>query len=295
MKRILLAVFAATLFASCSNPDRNRVRIEDGGNNVSIQPNANVAGGFDVNKLANIVKQSTNPAKLEDAINTPANGITNLDLDNDGNIDYLKVTEAEDNRLRVLDDVDSTQSVTVATIKVTPNPDNSTANLNINSNPDYAGSYYQYHSSFGLTDFLLLSYLMRPHPYYVPMYHYGYYPRTYVRTRIVTTRSNGYASSRNPIYRATPAYRSSIGSASRSQRSFSPRSGSSSYRSSGFGSSRSSSPSYSSPSRSYSSGSSRSFGSSSRSSFGSSRSSSFGSSSRSRSFGGSRSSFGRRR
>jgi len=288
MKKILLAAFAATLFASCSNPDRNRVRIEDGGNDVSIKPNANVAGGFDVNKLANLVRQSTNPAKLEDAINTPSNGITNLDLDNDGNIDYLKVTEADDNRLRVLDDVDSTQSVTVATIKVTPNPDNTTANLNINSNPDYAGSYYQYHASFGLTDFLLLSYLMRPHPYYVPMYHYGYYPRTYVRTRIVTTRSNGYASSRNPIYRATPAYRSSIGSASRSQRSFSPRSSSSSgYRSSGFGSSRSSSPSYS-PSRSYSS---------SRSSFGSSRSSSFGSSSRSssRSFGGSRSSFGRRR
>src|SRR5476651_1039562 len=127
MKKIFLAAFAALTIVSCSsNPDQ--------GNHVSIQ--SNTAGGFDVNKLAPIVKKSTDPAKLEAAINDHANGITNLDLNNDGNIDYLKVTEPEANKLKIVDDVDSSQSVSVATINITPNQANNTANLDINSNPD---------------------------------------------------------------------------------------------------------------------------------------------------------------
>lgn len=259
MKRIFFASIITLAFASCSNPDEH--------NRVSIE--SNTAGGFDVNKLANVVKQSTNPAKLEEAINTPANQITNLDLNNDGVIDYLKVTEAENNKLKVIDDVNANQSVKVATITIAPNQTNNTANLDIDANPDYGGSVYQYHSHFTFTDFLLLSYLMRPHPYYVPIYHYGYYPHSYVRTRIVSSRPNGYTSASNPVYRSSPAYRSSLSAPARSQRSFSTRSSSMPVRSGGFGSS------------SRSSGSSFSSGSSRRSSFGSSS--------------GRRSSFGRRR
>jgi hypothetical protein len=269
MKYLFLASLAALTLAGCSsNPGPGQ------GNQVNIQ--SNTAGGFDVNKLAPIVKKSTDPATLESAINTAANGITNLDLNNDGNIDYLKVKEEGSNRLKVIDDVDPNQSVDVATISITPNQNNNTAGLNIVTNPDYGGSVYQYHSSFGFTDFLLLSYLMRPHPYYVPMYHYGYYPRTYVRTHVYTSRPNGFASRSNPVYRATPAYRRSLSSPSGSQRSFSRRSSGSgnrsATRSTGFGSGSSSS-------RSSSFG--RSSGSSSRS-FGSSRSSSFGRSGRRR-------------
>ena len=134
-------------------------------NNVTIENNT--TAGFDVNKLAQFVKTSTDPATLEKAINDPANRINNLDLDKDGNIDYLKVEEADNNKLKVMDDVSSSESVTVASINVSPDNTNNTADLSIQGNPNYVGYNNYYHSSFSFGDMLLLSYLMRPHAYYM--------------------------------------------------------------------------------------------------------------------------------
>jgi len=240
----------ALALAGCGNPNPPQQ------NNVTIQNNT--TAGFDVNRLAAMVKTSTDPQVLEKAINDPNNQINNLDLDKDGKVDYLKVTEPGKNQLNVVDDISADNSVTVASIKVDPT-NNNQADLNIQGNPTYVGDNYMYHSSFGLTDFLLLSYMMRPHPYYMPMYHYGYYP-SYYSHRTVST---GYRTSA-PSPSVNRSYsRSSLSSPSGSQRSFGTRSNST-VRSGGFGSGSSS------------------------------RSSGFGSSSR-RSFGGGHSSFGRRR
>ena len=212
--------------ASCSqNPPQQ--------NNVTIQSSA--PAGFDVNKLAQMVKTSTDPQTLEKAINNPNNHINNLDLDKDGNIDYLKVEEPAQNQLNVVDDVSDADSVTVARIHIQPNQANNTADLSVQGNPNYVGYNNYYHSSFTFTDFLLLSYLMRPHPYYMPMYHYGYYPSYYTRVRTVTNfrpTTSSAVSSRG--------YRSSLSSPTRSQRSFSTRSSGSTVRSGGFGRSGSS-------------------------------------------------------
>ena len=224
MKKILIPLFAVLLLAAgCSQnpPQQNNVTIEN-----------NTTAGFDVNKLAQLVKTSTDPQVLEKAINDPNNHINNLDLDKDGNIDYLKVAEPGKNELNVVDDISSSQSVTVASIKVNPT-DNNNADLNIQGNPQYAGNNNYYHSSFSLTDFLLLSYIMRPHSYYMPMYHYGYYPPYYSRTRTVTSfrPSTSTAMSSRGV-----SSRSSLSQPTRSQRSFSTRSSGSSVRSGGFGS-----------------------------------------------------------
>jgi hypothetical protein len=228
MKKIFIALTGLVLSVSaCSQnpPQQNNVTIEN-----------NTTAGFDVNKLAQFVKNSTDPQTLEKAINNPANQINNLDLDKDGNIDYLKVQEADNNKLNIIDDVSNSQSVTVASVNIQPTGNNNTANLDIQGNPTYVGYNNYYHSSFGLTDFLILSYFMRPHAYYVPMYHYGYYPHYYTRTRTYTTfrpTSSSYMSSRN-------SSRSSLSQPTRSQRSFSNRSSGSRVRSGGFGSGRSS-------------------------------------------------------
>lgn len=242
MKKVFIIIAAVAVLSSCNQPPQQ--------NNVTIQ--SNTTAGFDVNKLANLVKTSTDPQVLEKAINDPANQINNLDLDKDGNIDYLKVNEPGKNQLDVIDDVSKDQSVTVASIKVNPT-DNNNADLNIQGNPQYVGDNYYYHSHFTFGDFLLMSYLMRPHMYYVPMYHYGYYPSYYSRTRVSTVYHTSAPTSANRSF-----------SRSSSQRSFGTRNTSSRVRSGGFGS-------------------------------GSSHSSGFSSGSSRRSFGGSRSGFGRRR
>lgn len=226
MKKILIGLGLMVVAASCSqNPPQQ--------NNVTIQSSA--PAGFDVNKLAQMVKTSTDPQTLEKAINNPNNHINNLDLDKDGNIDYLKVEEPAQNQLNVVDDVSDADSVTVARIHIEPNQANNTADLSVQGNPNYVGYNNYYHSSFTFTDFLLLSYLMRPHPYYMPMYHYGYYPSYYTRVRTVTNfrpTTSSAVSSRS--------YRSSLSSPTRSQRSFSTRSSGSTVRSGGFGHSGSS-------------------------------------------------------
>jgi hypothetical protein len=228
MKKIFIALTGLVLLASACNqnqPQQNNVTIEN-----------NTTAGFDVNKLAQFVKTSTDPQTLEKAINNPANQINNLDLDKDGNIDYLKVQEGDNNKLKVIDDVSNSESVTVASINVTPAANNNTADLNIQGNPNYVGSNNYYHSSFSFTDFLILSYFLRPHGYYMPMYHYGYYPSYYTRTRTYTT----FRPTTSPAMSSRMSSRSSLSNPVRSQRSFGTRS-SHTVRSGGFGSRGSSS------------------------------------------------------
>lgn len=248
MKRILIALTPLVLLAAACGQNRPQQ------NNVTIQNN--VAAGFDVNKLAQFVKNSTDPQTLEKAINNPANQINNLDLDKDGNIDYLKVTEGENNQLKVIDDISNSNSVTVASINVDP-VNNNTANLSIQGDPSYVGYNNYYHSSFSFTDFLIMSYFLRPHAYYVPMYHYGYYPSYYTRTRTYTT----FRPTTSSAMSSRTYNRSSLSNSSRSQRSFSTRNSGSRVRSGGFGSSSSSRSTFQRSSSSRSSfGRSRSFG-----------------------------------
>jgi hypothetical protein len=227
MKKLFIALTGLVLLASACNqnqPQQNNVTIEN-----------NTTAGFDVNKLAQFVKTSTDPQTLEKAINDPNNHINNLDLDKDGNIDYLKVQEGDNNKLKVLDDISSSESVTVASINVSPTGSNNTADLNIQGNPNYVGNNNYYHSSFSLTDILLMSYLMRPHSYYMPMYHYGYYPSSYTRTRTYST----FRPTTSTSMSTRVSSRSSLSNPSRSQRSFGTRSPTT-VRSGGFGRSSSS-------------------------------------------------------
>jgi hypothetical protein len=306
---VYLALLASAIgFGSCGNSTaQNRVVVTHAApQNVSVQ--SNDVPGFDVNAFANLLKTTTNPDALTQAINQPGNSVNNLDLDNDGNIDYLKIDQINDNSLGVFDETPSGK-ISIATLTV--NTQNNS--YVINGSPDYCGNTYIYRSQPGLTfgQYMFLSWMLRPHPYYHPYwgYHTGYYRgygayrshyRTpynsgYMRTRTTTTRTTVRNPSSNSQVRqstsrpraaapATAPQRSSLSNPTRSQRSFSTG-GSSNFRNRGSNTSGFSGSRASSPSRSYSpSRSSTPRSSSSRSSFGGSRSS----------FGGSRSS-GRRR
>ena len=286
MKRILLIAALAVGLISCgSNQNPNQ------GNNVSIQ--ANALPGFNVNNFANLVKRTSNPTQIETAINAQDNDINNLDLDKDGKVDFLKVVESP-NKIQVVDDVNNTDSVTVATLNITPNQANNQADMQIQGNPTYCGQNYYYHSSFSFGELLLLSYMLSPHRYYYPMYHYGYYPSYYrsYGTSSYRTVTHNYTPATGGSYHPSANTRSSLSNPVHSQRSFSARDASSPVRSGGFGNSssiNSNSSNSSSTPRSSGFGSGSSSG---RSTFGSGGSS-FGS--HRSSFGGGRSGFGRRR
>jgi hypothetical protein len=312
---LIVAITSISLYSCDDSTAQNRVTVSHPKpQDISVQ--SNDIPGFNVNRFADLLKTTSSPDALTQAINANGNDINNLDLDEDGQIDYLKVDQVNANTLAVYDE---TSNDKVEICKLTVNTQNNS--YSVVGSPQYCGNTYVYHSSPGLTfgQYMFLSWMLTPHPYYHPYwgYHRGYYggyrpyyshysrpyTRTYSRTRTVTrtvpsstvrttTRSTPSQVRSTSSVRSTPQ-RTSVSNPVRSQRAFTRGEGNR-YRSSGatgsgFRSSSSSSSSrggFGSSSRS-SSRSSSSFGSSrssSRSSFGSSRSS----------FGGGRSS-GRRR
>ncbi len=270
-KIILVSLLPLTAFMmSCGgNSDRqypqqqNRVSVSPMSNDVNIQADASNTA-FDVNALSTVVKTSTDPKVLEEKVNDPATNINNLDLDKDGKIDYLTVTETGDKQLQI-NDAAVNPPVLVAKLSITPDNGAQTANLQIQGTPQYCGpnyDYYQPHISFGTM--LFMAYLLRPHPYYMSMYGYGHYPGYYTSRRTVVRTVYRPAPSQYTVPHASNASRSSsatqgrsLSSPSSSQRSFGNRPASQPVGSGGFGNSSSRS---NSSGRSSSRSSGRSFG-----------------------------------
>lgn len=304
MKKLLLSAILAITLISCKE-NTNRVYVQDPvQKEVVVTPTStNIGDNLDLQSLGELVKESNSAEEIENKLNT-SGSINNLDLDQDGQVDYIKVNEVNNNSgngfvFLVLTPQGSTQ---VASISVSQSGD--LANVNIQGNPDYYGSNSYYATSHLARDMMIMHYLYGGyHRPYVSPYRYGYYPRTYTSyrrssvshpyttsrtvTRTTTRPSTSYTKTNsygNSSYKSRPVTSASertkqMASPTRSQKSFKVTSPSNSRpKTSGFGSSSSSRSS----SSSYSGSSSKPKSSSSRSSFGSSsRSSSSSSSSRS--------------
>lgn len=306
MKLLLSAILAISL-VSCKD-NQNRVYVQEPvQNDIVVTPTtSNIGENLDLQALGELVKQSNSAEEIENKLNT-SGSINNLDLNEDGQVDFIKVNEVNDNSGKgfvfLVDGPNGSSQV--ATISLSQSGD--LANVNIQGNPQYYGSNSNYSTSHLVRDMMIMNYLYGGYhrPYYSP-YRYGYYPKTYhsyrssysrPQTRTVTrtttsrpsttyTKTKSYG---NSSYKSRPVTSASertkqMASPTRSQKSFKVTSPANSRpKTSGFGSSRSSSSSYSGSSSKPKSSSSYGSSSSSRSSFGSSSRSSSSRSSSSRS------------
>ena len=312
MKKLFITLVAAIAFTSCKdNSNQGQVVINDyQPSQVSVTPEvANLGDNLNLQALGELVKNSTTAQDIEDKLNTTGS-INNLDLNNDGSVDYIKVTEYGDANQKGFSftvDIAEGQTQEIATIEVAKGSND--AQMNIQGNQQLYGNNNYYQSRYSLTDMLILSYLFRPHPYYHSPYYYGHYPSYYrsyrstpynsYRSRMVgttktttITRTNRPTTTRSSSPNANKSVSSvttrakSLSTPTRSQKAFTTTSASRQRPStSGFKSTTSSSPRKSSSSWGSSSSSrksSSSWGSSSRSSSRSSGSSSRSSSSRRR-------------
>ena len=324
MKKLFIALIATLALTSCNNGNNGNngyqnAQVVVNQPTVSVTPEvSNLGDNLNLQALGELVKNSTSAQDIEDKLNSP-NSINNLDLDNDGKVDYIKVTEYGNGNTRGFSftvDLANNQSQEIATIEI--NQGSSNAQMNIQGNQQLYGNNGYYNSNYSLTDLMIMSYLFRPHPLYYSPYHYGYYPRAYrpyayvpynsYRSRVSTTTRTTRITRTSTPTRSTitspnatktsslvTSRAKSMAAPTRSQKSFTTTSAnrqrpttsgfrsssSSSYGSSSRPRSSSSWGGSSSSSRSSSSSSSyRSSGSSSRSSFGSSSRSSFSSGSR---------------
>ena len=284
-KNSLLAILLIGLISCGSNQQPNNVSISQSQpQNISVQTAAaSDIPGFNVEQFSNLLKTTTSPDALTQALNANGNNINNLDLDGDGNIDYLRVNQLDANTLQVVDETGASSQVVVATLNI--NTQNNS--YSVSGNQTYCGNNYNYQSPTGLSfgQLMFISYMMSPHSYYHPYWGYhshyynGYsayhshysrpYNQSYITERRTTTRTINRTTSSNAPRAQTPSVSTrSLSSPTQSQRSFQSNAGS------GFkannGNSNGFRPSASSSKSSF--GSSRSSFGSSRSSFGSSRS-----------------------
>src|SRR5262249_8041654 len=189
MKTLTLCLLTAPLLLGCSNQSESKGSESKAPEVKGQQVSAVMAkDGLDLKAVTALLKTAKSAKELEMELNRPG-GVNNLDLDQDGNVDYIHVTEFGKENARgfslTVDMGDgNVQEVAVIRTEREVN-DPSQANCVMTGNEYIYGPNHHYESSFGLGDALLLSYLYRPHPVYVSPYHYGYYPPTYTPHHIV--------------------------------------------------------------------------------------------------------------
>jgi hypothetical protein len=138
--------------------------------------------GLDLQALTTLIKKAKNAKDLEKLLNTPGS-INNLDLDKDGKVDYISITEFRDsdNQKRGLSltvDLGKGQVQEVATIQF--ERDQSAVNMLVAGNEQIYGSDENYMGGFSFTDLLIMNWLFNStRPTYSSPYYYAHYPSYY--------------------------------------------------------------------------------------------------------------------
>ena len=149
--------------------------------NVNVQTMVYAGDGLDLATIGSLLKKAKNAAELERLLNDPATGVNNLDLNEDGKVDYIKVTEYGNDKSKgfslTVEPVKG-EVQEIATIDIAKTGDDK-AEVEVRGNEQIYGQNHYYHSSFGLTDMLFMYWLFRPHPMYMSPWGYGHYPGSY--------------------------------------------------------------------------------------------------------------------
>ena len=248
--------------------------------NVNVQSTVYAGEGLDLATIGSLLKKAENATELERLLNDPATGVNNLDLNEDGKVDYVKVTEYGNDKskgfsLTVEPIAGEVQEI--ATINIEKSGDDK-AEVEVRGNEQIYGQNHYHHSSFGMTDMLFMYWLFRPHPMYMSPWGYGRYPGSYGAHNTVSQRDyknrtsgkrdlqkssssriKGKSTSPNAGKSATKGIKAPLKKPTRSQKSFQKRNPSKQMSRSAFG--RSSASRTSRPSVRRSSGFGRSGGS----------------------------------
>lgn len=277
---IFIFLIISSMFTNCRRSKSNY--------DVTIQQTLvdDAASGLNLQAVGELVQTVKNAEAFERRLNDSSEGINNLDLDEDDQVDYIQVTEYGEGNMRGFSltvDLAENETQEVATIEI-EKTDDSRAHVQTYGNRSIYGSNHYYRSSFGLTDILIMGWLFGGNrPYYTSPWSYGRYPNYYRNYSPMPRRTyDRRMSTRTQSSRFKPASSSSIRSQvkspnasktannikaplrnpTRSQKSFQARNPSKKIASGGFGQKKTSSSKPSNPSVRYGSGSSSKSGSS---------------------------------
>ncbi len=236
---------------------------------VQVTQSTVAADGLNLQAVGALVKDAKDAEDLERKINE--SGINNMDLNLDGNVDYIKVQEygEGDNRgFSLYTEFEAGEEQEIATIDIAKTGSEE-VEVEVHGNEQIYGRNYYHRSHFGIGDMIFMSWLFSSRsPYYSP-WGYGHYPGYYSSHRTVSpaayqqriggrASSSGFNSARssNISSKATSPnagkssgkVKASLKNPTASQKSFQARSSTAPARTGGFGKRTTASSSRSSPS-----------------------------------------------
>ncbi|HOP22502.1 MAG TPA: hypothetical protein PK055_08155 [Gammaproteobacteria bacterium] len=145
-----------------------------------LSQSSEAADGLDLMAVSELFKETPNLEEFEKSLNDPNIGINNLDLDNNGYVDFIRVVEdaVEDTRIIILQAaLGEDEFQDVATIEVEKSGND--YNLQVRGNVIvYGPDYYIAPSVVRIATWPILGWIYRPvyRPYRSTFY-FGYYPR----------------------------------------------------------------------------------------------------------------------
>jgi len=145
-----------------------------------VAPATEAAEGLDLTAVSQLFKDSENLEEFEKSLNDPDEGINNLDLNEDGYVDYIRVVEDVTDAthiiiLQAMLDEDDYQDV--ATIEVEQSEDD--YNMQVHGNEVlYGSAYYVAPTVVHIHTWPIIRWMYRPaYRPYVSVYRFGFYPR----------------------------------------------------------------------------------------------------------------------
>lgn len=182
-RKIIISVFTILLFTIS-----NFVSAQE--NITIVTPTSEVAEGLDLYAVAELFKDAENLEEFENALNDPEIGINNLDLDEDGYVDYIRVVEQVTDYTHVIIlqvPLGEDEFQDVATIEIEKTGDED-YNMQVHGNEViYGVDYYVSPVYVHIHRWPIIPWIFRPvyRPYW-SVFYFGYYPHWWSPYRPVT-------------------------------------------------------------------------------------------------------------
>ncbi|MBL0738150.1 hypothetical protein JI750_14710 [Flavobacterium sp. GN10] len=172
---LLLIAISALVFSSCAVQGQTTVYAK----------NSDISDNLDLRAVASMFGESANLQDFERRLNDPKYQISNLDLNGDDQVDYLRVIESVENRTHVVIiqavlDRDVYQDV--ATIDVERDNYNKVS-VQIVGNTYLYGANYIYEPVYSVVPVIYTSFWVTNYRPYYSTWYWGYYPTYYAAWR----------------------------------------------------------------------------------------------------------------
>ena len=157
------------------------IQIQGQNRTIVNAQNSEISDNLDLRVVASIFGDSRNLQEFERQLNDPKLQISNLDLNNDGQVDYLRVIESVEKRTHIViiqSVLDRDIYQDVASIEVEKNWINN-IQIQVVGNPYFYGQNYIYEPIYYSTPLIYANFWMSNYQPYYSNWNWNYYPSYY--------------------------------------------------------------------------------------------------------------------